>query len=382
MPAAMTSRERLVALLSGRPTDRIGLHVMGVRPWTDWWMAGRHSSYAPVIRAVAEKADLPAAIGVETGFFDSAAEVDLATSVEPVSGHPRVEHRVTRLRTDGGELRQVYAVDKANPLPMPVEHFIKDPADVDRFLALPYLPPRPNLEPIAELDRRIGDRGIVMVSLGSDPVGQVHQLLGSELMAIWACEHRDLIHRLLGEMLRRKLDVVAVLAASGLARRMPLCFMHVGAEAAVPPLHGPRDFRDFVTRYDAPLHEAIHAMGGFVRVHCHGSVGKVLNDFVTMGVDMLHPVEAPPMGDVTLPQAKRLAAGRMTVEGNIQIANVYEDPPDAFAALVERTIAEGKPGGRFCLTPTASPYTVELSQRAVANYLAMIDLAGDLGRYD
>ncbi|MFW6154652.1 MAG: uroporphyrinogen decarboxylase family protein [Planctomycetota bacterium] len=380
MPATMTSRERLVALLRGEPTDRIGVHVMGVRPWTDWWMAGRHPSYGPVIRAVAAKADLPAAIGFETGFFDSAAEIDRTRSVEPVPGHTGVAHRITRVRTPDGALRQVYAVDTANPLPMPVEHFIKTPADLDRFLALPYVPVRPDIEPIVALDRRIGDRGIVMVGLGSDPIGQVHQLLGSERMAIWACEHRDGIHRLLAEMLRRKLDVVEAFAATGLARQLPVCFMHTGAEAAVPPLHGPADFRDFVTRYDTPLHEAIHAIGGFVRVHCHGSVGKVLDDFVAMGVDMLHPVEAPPMGDITLPDAKRRAAGRMTLEGNLQIAHFYEDPPDAFAAVVEQTIAEGAPGGRFCLTPTASPYTVELSDRAATNYLTMIDLACELGR--
>ncbi len=382
MPATMTSRERLIALLTGAPTDRIGLHVMGVRPWTDWWMAGRHRSYGPVIEAVAARADLPAAIGFATGFFDSAGEIDRTTSVEPVRGHPGVEHRITRVRTPDGVLRQVYAVDTANPLPMPVEHFIKTPADVDRFGALPYVPLEPDIEPILELDRRIGDRGIVMVGLGSNAVGQVHQLLGSERMAIWACEHRDLIFRLLDEMLRRKLDVVRALAATGLTRRMPVCFMHVGAEAAVPPLHGPADFRDFVTRYDTPLHEAIHAIGGFVRVHCHGSVGKVLDDFVAMGTDMLHPVEAPPMGDITLPDAKRRAAGRMTIEGNLQIAHLYEDAPDVFAARVERTIAEGKPDGRFCLTPTASPYTVELSDRAVSNYLTLIDLAETLGRYE
>jgi len=88
------------------------------------------------------------------------------------------------------------------------------------------------------------------------------------------------------------------------------------------------------------------------------------------------------MGDVTLPDAKRRAAGRMTVEGNLQIAPIYEDSPDVFAARVEQTIAEGKPGGRFCLTPTASPYTVELPERAVTNYLTMIEMARDLGRYE
>jgi len=381
MPDQMTSRERLLALLAGQPTDRIGLHIMGVRPWTDWWMADRHASYRPLIDAVAAKTDLCAFTGFDTGFYYTAADGNVRARIENPSGHPGVEHRIREVDTPTGMLREVYAVDTANPLPMPIEHFIKTPADVDGFLALSYEPIRPDIEPLLELDRRIDDRGVVWIGLGSDPIGEVHQLLGSERMAMWAYEHRDLIHRLLAEMLRRKLAALGAFAAADLAAKMPVVFMHVGAEAAVPPLHGPDDFRDFVARYDAPLHDAIHAMGGYVRVHCHGSVGKVLGDFAAMGADMLHPVEAPPMGDVTLTEAKGLVDGRVTLEGNIQIANVMEDDADAFAELVATTIAEGKPGGRFCLCPTASPYQVELSERTVRNYLTLIDMALDLGRY-
>jgi len=381
MPEPMTSRERLLALLAGRPTDRIGLHVMGVRPWTDWWMAGRHPSYRPVIDAVAAKTDLCALIGFDTGFLYSASSVEVRNRVDAAPDHPHVEHRIQEVNTPAGVLREVHAVDTREPLPMPIEHFIKTPADLEGLLALPFEPIRPDLEPILELDGRIGDRGVVWIGIGSGPIGDVHRLLGSERMAVWAYEHRELIHRLLAEMLRRKLAALESVAFSRLAAKMPIVFTYTGPESAVPPLHGPDDFRDFVARYDSLLHDAMHAMGGYVRVHCHGSVGQVLADFAAMGADQLHPVEAPPMGDVTLAEAKRLTGGRVTLEGNIQIANIIEDDTNAFAELVAATIEEGKPGGRFCLCPTASPYQVELSERTVRNYLTLIDMALDLGRY-
>jgi len=380
----MTSRERLLALLKGEATDRIGLHVMGVRVFTDWWLAGRggHPSYRPVIEAVRQKADCLAGIGFDSGFLYSAEPIEIHKSVEQVPGHSEIEHQVTVVEGPHGPLRHVDAVHKREKLPMPVEHFIKRPEDVDNLLALPYEMPKPNIALLVAKDRQVGDRGLAMIAIGSDPVGDVHGLLGSELMAIWSFEHRDLIHRMLEEMLRRKMAVIKHFGAAGLHRRMPVLWSHVGAEAAVPPLHSPGDFNDFVVRYDRPLHDLMHEAGGFVRVHCHGSLSKILEGFVEAGVDMLQPIEAPPEGDTTMAEAKRRIGDELVIEGNIQISRLYDEDPDAFRRLVEQTIAEGKPGGRFVLCPTASPYSVELSDRAVRNYLTFIDVALQQGRYD
>ncbi|MBN2583832.1 MAG: hypothetical protein JXL80_12265 [Planctomycetes bacterium] len=380
----MTSRERLLALLKGEPTDRIGVHVMGVRVFTDWWLKGRgsHPSYRPVIEAVRERTDCLDGIGFDQGFYYSAADIAIHRSVEQVPGHDEIEHHVTVVEGPRGPLRHVDAVHKVERLPMPIEHLVKTPEDAENFLALPYAMPRPDIAPLVARDREVGDRGLVLVGIGSNPIGDVHSLLGSETLAYWSREHRDLVHRLLAEMLRRKMDVIKHFATSGLNEAMPVVWGHVGAEAAVPPLHGPADFHDFVVRYDKPLHALMHETGGLVRVHCHGSLGKVLEGFVEAGADMVQPVEGPPEGDITLREAKRLVGDRLTIEGNVQIARIYEDKPEGFRRLVEQTVADGKPGGRFVLCPTASPYTLQLSERAVSNYLTLIDVALEQGWYD
>jgi len=100
-----------------------------------------------------------------------------------------------------------------------------------------------------------------------------------------------------------------------------------------------------------------------------------------MGTDMLHPVEAPPMGDTPLLEAKRRIGDRVTLEGNVQMADVMEEEPRAFRRRLQQVVAEGRPGGRFCLCPTASPYAVELSQRTLQNYLTLIDVVLKDGRY-
>jgi len=377
----MTSRERLLALLRGEPTDRIGIQIRGVHVWNDRWCASRHESFRPLIDAVREHGDWAVGIGFEQGFCYSAAPVALHTSIEEVPDHADVEHHVTFIDGPQGPLRRVVARSRVGHPDMTVEHFVKTPEDAENLLALPYEPLRPDTARFLELDRTVGDRGLVLVGLGYDPIGEVYELLGTERLAFWSVEHRDLLHRMLGEFLRRRLDVIEHIAQSGVALAMPLMVGHVGAEVVVPPLASPADFRDFVVRYDRPLHDAVHAMGGFVHVHSHGSISKLLEDFVAMGTDMLHPVEAPPLGDTPLAEAKRRIGSDLVIEGNVEISRALDEEPEAFRRRIRETVADGKPGGRFVICPTASPYPVQLSDRAVRNYLTMIEVALSDGRY-
>ena len=377
----MTSRERMLALLKGQPTDRIGIQVRGACVWSDRWCAARHASFDPLIEAVRTHGDWQAMQGLDTGFCYSAAPLSVRTAVEDVPGHPDVEHHVTVIDGPRGPLRQVVARSRIGHPPMTVEYYCKTPEDAENLLALPYQAPAVDIAPLLELDRHIGQRGVVLLIVGSDPIGQVYDLLGTETLAFWSREHRPLLHRLMAEFLRRLLDVIQGFDRARLASKMPLWIGHTGAEVVVPPLHSPADFRDFVVRYDKPLHEAIHSIGGLVHVHCHGSIRRLLEDFADMGVDELHPVEAPPLGDTPLAEAKQRIGSRVTLEGNVEISRLLDEEPEAFRRRIEQTVADGKPGGRFAICPTASPYPVELSPVAVRNYLAMIEVALEQGRY-
>jgi uroporphyrinogen-III decarboxylase len=375
----MTSRQRLLALLRGQPTDRIGNTLRGLRPWDARRCGLLHESYRPLVEAARQHGDWIAPIGLETGFYGSVAPLQRRDSVRPPADGETVEHRVTEVAGPRGTLREVVAFDRVQQLSMTVEHFIKTPEDAETFLALDYAAPRPDVAGVLAMDRRIGERGLVMVGF-TDPVGMLHSLVGTETLAFWSFEHRDLLHRLLTELARRTMDFLKHVAG-GLRGRATLIYGYTGPEVVVPPLHPPEDFRDLCYRYDRPINDLVHEAGGFVHVHCHGSIGKLLESLADMGTDFLHPVEAPPMGDTPLVEAKRRIGDRVVLEGNVQIADVMEEEPAAFRRRVERTVAEGKPGGRFCLCPTASPYAVELSDRALRNYLTLIEVAETEGRY-
>ena len=382
----MTSRERLLAILRGEIPDRVGNTLRGVRAWDEKRCAALHGSYRPLVAATYKRGDWIAPIGFDGGFYGSVAPLERRTWTEQSAGHETQELRITEVTVPAGRvgpsrvLREVIAFDRVQQLPMTAEHFIKTQEDAEGFLSLPYAPARPDIGGALELDRRIGDRGLIMIGF-SDGTGEVHSLVGTELLALWSVEHRELLHRLLSEQLRRKMDVVKHFISSGLTKQVTAIFGYTGPEVVVPPLHAPSDFHDLCFRYDRQLNELIRSAGAFVHVHCHASINKVLEGFVAMGTDMLHPVESPPMGDTPLAEAKRRVGSQLTIEGNVQISDVMEEEPAAFRRRVEQVVAEGKAGGRFCLCPTASPYAVELSPGALANYLTMMDVAETDGRY-
>ncbi len=98
----------------------------------------------------------------------------------------------------------------------------------------------------------------------------------------------------------------------------------LGQEYSVPPLHGPKDFSDFNTRYDKPIIDLIHDAGGRVHVHSHGSIKSMFQGFVDMGADVLHPFEPLPLRDIIACEAKTFARDKMCLEGNIPIHRMYE----------------------------------------------------------
>ena len=151
-------------------------------------------------------------------------------------------------------------------------------------------------------------------------------------------------------------------------------FDMAGHERIAPPLHGPTDFHDFNVRYDKPIVDLIHDAGGRVHVHCHGSLGLVLQGFVDAGVDVLHPIEAPPMGDLTASQAKAIARGKMCIEGNIQIAAMYEHTPEQIRDETRALIADAFDDRRgLIVSPTASPYIRGAGEACFEMYRAMVE---------
>jgi hypothetical protein len=290
------------------------------------------------------------------------------TWVEPYSSD--FSRHTEVLQTPKGELRRTHLVSLKGQPGLHETYFINSPEDAESYLSLPMPIHAGDVSGFFKAVDAIGDAGIADVSLGFNPGGFVVELCGSENFAMLSVTDRDLLYRLCERRMNILLDRLQFLIRG----RVGPFFGMAGEEYIVPPLHGPADFRDFNMRFDRPILDAVHAAGGRVHVHSHGPIKAVFQGFVDMGVDVLHPIEPPPQGNLEMAEAKAMARGRMTLEGNIQIHRMYEATPESIREETARLIAAAFDDRRgLIVSPSASPYIRGEGGRCFPQYKAMVE---------
>jgi hypothetical protein len=280
------------------------------------------------------------------------------------------EREIITLETPAGPLESSHLHSLKGEPGRHETYFLKSREDAEKYLSLPLPELHDDISAQARLEREMGDAGIVQAYLSPNPGGSAVELFGSELFAIMSVTDRDVIHALCQRRLTMLLNRVKFLLSHGVG---PF-FCFTGEEYIVPPLHGPRDFWDFVVRYDKPVIDLIHEGGGRVHIHCHGSIKHVIKGLVEMGADVLHPFEPAPQGNITAAEAKAAARGRMSLEGNIQIDRMYRCSPEEIREETLALIRDAFDDRRgLIVCPTASPYIRDKGEACFPAYKAMID---------
>lgn len=382
MATVLPSSERLERVMRGQPVDRVPIRLWNVNPL----MPAERTCWQPLHNLVKEFA--------------------LDTIVEwrptPVPGDPVTEHfhamvrsrkvevrleerdtadaewceLVYTIRTPAGDLTSVNARHRGGKPGYTVKPLIESTDDAHLWLSIPDAELVP-LQRFAALVSELGDRGMLLTEL-SEPMYTVNDATGSELWGYWMHDERELVHEMVSKAQRATLMQLRHYLAGGVG---PL-FGWAGPELCIPPLASPRDFDDFCVRYDKPIVDLIHNAGGLVWVHCHGDMDPVLERFVDMGVDCLNPIEPPPVGKLTLADAKRRVGGHMTLEGGIEVGDFELKSPDVIEDTVRRVMVMGKPGGRFILCPSSDhSHWTDMSLRIAENYRRFVETAAELARY-
>jgi len=349
----MTSRERLLTALAGQQPDRVPIAFHGVYPYIvgeDWRC--KHPSYAPLLALAREETDPWCWWGLDAGTFYTV----VPTHKRPLDG----DFVETVVETPLGPISEI-----ENTIQQVRKAYLQNDEDIQRFLSIRYEPARPDLAPAWELERTVGERGLLYTG-GLDALGIVADLFTPEDFAIRCHYSQTLILRLIEKVFEYHYDYVHYMLDHG-PRSL---WSFGGAEYATAPLLAPRYFDAFVVPYTGRLVELIHRHGGLVEIHCHGRLNGILERIVDMGPDALHPIETPPMGDVTLAEAKR-RLGRICIIGNIQIGDMIALTPEEIDRSVREAVRDGGPGG-LVLSTSASPYEPELGARTLANFRQMV----------
>ena len=344
----MTSNERLMRIFRNEEIDRPALKVWGAGATVGKLL---HESYRPIAELAAETTDLFVdTSGYYLDVYEGAAMGRYTEYRTETTEDPLWTDLYTILHTPKGDLQKVRRQSVIGDPGYTKEYFIKEEEDLEKVLSLPFEVPVDIVrDPYDRAAAAIGDRGVNMIGL-PHAAHAVEQLTGSEMLAYLSVDARELIDELCALYAKRIYDHTKKILETGVEQPI---FSWVGPELFLPPLMGPQDFEDFVYKYDKPLCDLIHEHGGYVWVPSHNKVGKFLDRFIDMGVDVLNPLEPAPNGDIVMAEVVEKYKNRIGLEGNIEIQEIFCSSKERIAGLIDECVDAGAKSGRFILCPSA-----------------------------
>jgi len=363
----MNPRERLLTTIRGKTADRVPLILDGL-----------------LFRSPAEVDDPARRKVVERSLPLTHFQVGCPSYVNRYMVTPPQRIRETARRrangdvvttceldTPGGRLTAVTAQNATTNTVWTIKYPVESLEDLAMLRSVPW-EPAPGLAPpdLSDLPEGFDERGIVSTSVSSPFVCVAGAMPYQYFLELCATE-RALIRELTAECLERILGVLDVVLADG-----TVDYVWVGgSEWLTPPMGSPALYRELVHEFERPIIRRAHEAGAVCHVHCHGNVRSTLELAIERGADFFEPVEPPPDGDITFAEAKALAAGRMTLGGNIE-ARVLERRS---ARAVEQAVRAAFEGGRhrMVLKTTAGPISA-MTLEVAANYLRMVDVWEEL----
>jgi uroporphyrinogen decarboxylase len=276
----------------------------------------------------------------------------------------RLEERPDRFRDELGVVYQ----ESSHGDPIAMEGPVKDADSLKRFHS--SLPEAFGLPLLDAMRSEMDERALVFTVPGPFKLGW--SLMGSmEGFLLAMAMDEDFTEELCG------------LAAS-IAGRLIDQALEQGADAVLidgdlafssNPLISPDDYRRFIKPHHAALIERVHAKNVPVIKHTDGNFWRLLDDFLEVGFDALHPIQ-PDCMDIE--EVKGKAAGRAALIGNIDCVQLLPaGSPSEVEAAVRRTIRAIAPGGGYVLSSSNSIHPGCKPE----NVVAMLKAAKQHGRY-
>ncbi len=370
----MTSRERLLRAVRLQPVDRVPISTFPLVPFADQGFRLNGPSYQKLNALVEEKTDCFYHWGFEV--MCNAREEEFTEQIVWREGDSAFTKTI--LHTPLGDLTSLVKRDEGVHTKWIMEHPIKSPEDMRRFLSVPYETRKdPSIfDQFKRMVEKQGDKGIVYTDIG-DPVGWAEELMGFETFAYNLMCEKDATFAFMDAMFERQFDALHYALDGGIGE----LFRISGPEIAAPPLMGPQHFRELALRYDPKFIDLIHQHSQMVCVHCHGNVKRIMDSLLEMGADVIEPVEPPPDGDISLREAKAMAQGKVCLMGNLEFRELEAASPERIDELVKQIMDEAKDGYGFIIMPSAHPIVEELPAKTETNYIQYIESALAYGKY-
>ena len=366
----MKSRERLTRLFQGKEIDRIPIWLLSPFHKIQWYPdIYSIPEYAPLIPYIDAYCDTFNRRYYSRAFCYSASEkIHLSEEKTQLDDGFKMTNTIS---CGALSLSKSYVrTSKGSTL----TSYVKTIDDLDIVLQMPFEPLQPDVSSYFIEKKELGDKGLMMLDLG-DPLEILYHLMSAEDFSIFSLTEYNKILEFTDIMYVRIYDWYKYF----LERDVGEVFFIVGAEFAGPPLVSPNKFNELSVRYVKGLVDLVRSYGKWSIVHYHGNLFQILEGLKVVGMDGLHTIEAPPIGNCTLTQARQVLGEQTILIGNLQYDDLQNKSADEIDKAVFDIMQEGK-SGKFIISPSAGPYDGKPDKKIIDNYITFIKSAIKYGK--
>jgi len=379
----MTSRERIYTVLRGGIPDRVPVSLYKINPFDSDSFWAKHKSFENLLKKAQQIQDTFIFYRPKTGFFFSApGAIDL--KVEETHDTPISTTVKLTVETDYGPLTRVAKTSSLSIHQWVEEPWIKREKDIHKFLSLPYIPYQPDFTDFYELEKKIGEKGVMVVAL-PDPLGVVGFLFAPGDFAKFALEYPKLIMELLEKIYERLLDLYKFVSFS-----VSNAIIRIrGAEYATPPnlpveyFHDIKKvFSEFVYRFDRNLIEILKRGNfNYICYHWHDGIEELLPIILKMPIDIIEPI----CNSFEIPnrilKVRRIIGDSITIMGGIMTDDLDFRTGEEIRNLVKDCLIQGARRGRFILIPSDIPESAPITPELEQNYIEFLETGYNFGKY-
>ncbi len=367
----LSSKERLLRCIRHEPIDRVPITTYELVGWNAKAWENSEPSYRKLMDAIREHTDC---IYLLDPAYRYGKNDNMKTRVWREGAST---FRETSFLTGKGVLTSLVRTDDRIKTGWVLKHLLEDISDIETFLEINIPPKELDFSYFFEQKELLGDKGLMMISV-PDPICDAADLFGMQNLLIHSITETERIKDFLDLLYAKQAIVLDRILEEDVKDTIIRIY---GPEYATPPYLPNRYFFDFVTCYLIEMCRKIKAAGAMPRIHSHGKIRSVLDQFAMTDAMMIEPLEPLPDGDIPLKEVKRLYGDRFCLIGNMELKELELSDPLRIDELVKGIMDDAKEGSGFMLMPTAAPINIPLAEKTERNYLQMIESAHKYGKY-
>jgi len=362
----MNSKERFIAALEGRQTDRLPVTTHHLMPsFLNTFMNGisnqeffEHFSLDAIDWQMACKFDPKRSEyydpeHTEMGFLEARRVMsdNWEIKIDELEGQSYPTHRFN-IVTPEKTLSMLLQSDQHSTWVK--EHLIKDKKDID-IIAKYMTYPLCDVEQINKKADELGNKGIIrghiMAFEGFGQPGcwqDAACLFGIENLIMATFEDPEWVHAFLNILKERKKVYIQSLKGA------KYDLLELGGGDASTTVISPDIFDEFIAPYDAELIETAHEAGQRIVYHTCGGMMPILENIAAMNPDAMETFTPVAMGgDMNLKEAKRRIGDKVCMIGGMDQFNFFTGCSEQETRdEVRRCFEAAGEGGGFILSPS------------------------------